>query len=1015
MGEIKAGVVVVTEFCRPNAEQFQGYIDYINRNEAVRNENTEKYNLYQDYMGNPEKTTGLFTADKDTLTKKEKNELKEIFTKAQENESIMWQTVISFDNRWLKQHGIINEEENLIDEGKLKEVARGGVRRMLEAEGLENAVWSGAIHFNTDNLHIHIATVEPVPMREQKEYTQYEYSYENGKRVKTPILDDEGNPVTKMEYKGRFKQSSIEKCKSHVVNELINDKENNIKINNIIRESIVRQKQDHPLSKDADFMNAFEALYQKMPDVNRNLWNYNNPIIASVREQIDAISLMYMEKYHADEFLELQERIKTQEEVYKESYGDSKKDYAAGKMKDLYTRLGNAILKEMKSYDKEVDEFEKNNQDFPGENELEKVTDNNEKANGFDLGVINDPLQNNGMDSDNFTASGEEKTEQQIDDFIEPEVEVESSFYKWSKEYKKAKKLLHQKKPDYEAAIQILLNEHRAGNILATYELGDIYKYGRGKTISAETAEKYYARALAGFEYQLDNPETGNMTPEALDRKVSYLNYRVGKMYYYGMGTETDYDRAFNFFTDAEDNQYAKYMLGKMKYYGQGIEKNWSGAFADFASISKGNAYAAYKAANMIENGEVPEEIIGEIDKDTLYAHAFNGFMSMELKQQDDNLEYRIGMMYLTGKGVEENREAAIKYLEQAAEARNIYAMNKMAAIYLEENSQDKIPVAVDYLKEAATRGKNSMAMYTLGNVYSSDNYGMKNQDEAIKWYLKAEEIENEFASYKLGKLYLADKQYDIAIEHFEKCDSKYAAYNLGKIYMNESLEQYDFGKGMEHMKQAAEQGNSFAQYRVGKEYYTGEKVNQDLDKAIHWFSEAAKQDNEYATYNLGKIYYEKKEYENAVNEFEKIENENMKPFADYYMGKMYLDKESNLYDVDKGISYLEKSAEGGNSAASVSLAFIYLKGDGVKRNSVLGRGWMERAAEDGNEFASKFLEQMKQNGYYKQSNMRLGKTRAMILSNATQFLKKALKDEWQKRQNEREYEMMMSQGEEKE
>ncbi len=55
MGEIKAGVVVVTEFCRPHTSKYQGYIDYINRTEAVRNENTAKYNLYQDYMGNPKK------------------------------------------------------------------------------------------------------------------------------------------------------------------------------------------------------------------------------------------------------------------------------------------------------------------------------------------------------------------------------------------------------------------------------------------------------------------------------------------------------------------------------------------------------------------------------------------------------------------------------------------------------------------------------------------------------------------------------------------------------------------------------------------------------------------------------------------------------------------------------------------------------------------------------------------------------------------------------------------------
>lgn len=38
---------------------------------------------------------------------------------------------------------------------------------IIKSEGLEHAVWSAGIHYNTDNLHVHIATVEPYPMREK--------------------------------------------------------------------------------------------------------------------------------------------------------------------------------------------------------------------------------------------------------------------------------------------------------------------------------------------------------------------------------------------------------------------------------------------------------------------------------------------------------------------------------------------------------------------------------------------------------------------------------------------------------------------------------------------------------------------------------------------------------------------------------------------------------------------------------------------------------------------------------
>ena len=1069
MGKIKAGVVVVTEFCRPEADEFQGYIDYINRNEAVRNDNIAKYNLYQDYMGNPQKTTGLFTADKDKLTNQDKEELKDIFIKAQENESIMWQTVISFDNLWLKQYGISNEDGTFTDQAKLMEVIKGGVRRMLEAEGLENAVWSGAFHFNTDNLHIHIATVEPAPMREKKLYVQYDEVYKDGKKYKFPILDEKGEPVKKMEYKGRFKQSSIKKCKSYVVNELVNDKENNIKINNIIRESIVRQKQEHPLSADADFIKKFEKLYEQMPDVNRNLWNYNNSIIAPLRQTIDEISKMYIDKYHTEEFKELKERIAAQEEIYKEAYGNSEKDYASGKMKDLYTRLGNTILKEIRNYDKELKNLEK----------TQGVINAPLEENGEnELGVRNDPLNEKAdflEDLENFI----EEPEAIIDDFIEPEVDVESSFYKWSDNFKKAKKLIHQKKPDYETAIKLLGKEHSKGNILATYELGDVYKYGRGRTISAKTAQKYYMNAFQGFVHQYNKALNSNEWN--IENKKSYLAYRIGKMHYYGQGTKNDYEEALNMF-EKSGNQYATYMLGKMAYSGQGMEMDYEIAFEYFMSVSGENAYASYKAASMIENGEISTEE----SQEKLYQQAFSGFMDMEEKQEDDNLEYRIGMMHLKGRGTKVDKEQAEAYLTKSAQAGNVYAKYQLAEIYLKRGNKEEIEKAVKYLKEAATKGDSAMAMYSLGKVYSSDREEYRDTDKAIYWYQKAEKKGNEFAAYKLGKIYLKNGEIENAIKHLEKCNNKYAWYSLGRIYLDNTLKQYnaamgidymeqaasegnafaqyrigreyylgtnvekdiqkaiywlnqaveqeseyaaytlgviyldkdleeyyDQEKGMQYLEQAAEKGNMFAQYRAGKEYYSGERIEQDIDKAIHWLGKASEQGNEYASYTLGKIYYDQKSYEKAESEFLKCSIENILPYSEYYLGKIHLDKDGKMFAPPKGITYLEQSAEHGNTTAAVSLGILYLKGDIVKQNKVLGRTWMEKAANEGNEFAAKFLEQMDSKGYYYQTNFRMGQMRAMILCNATQFLKKALKDEWQKRQNEREHEILVSQQQE--
>lgn len=358
MGNIKAGVVVVTKFCKAGSNQFTSYINYIDRKEATRTANCSKYNLYQDYMGNPEKTTGLFTQVTNDLSEIEKENLKNIFEKAQENDALMWQTVISFDNRWLEKNGLYDAEKQILDEESIKSITRNAVNKMLKSEGLENAVWSGAIHYNTDNIHVHIATVEPEPMREKKEYIQYRYRTVEGKKIREPQRDASGNMIKKEEYKGRFRQSSINSCRQSIVNQILHEKENNLQINSIIRGSILDQKQRHPLASDRKLKNEFIKLYQKMPDCNRNMWNYNNPIMASVKADIDNLSTRYLNQYHKKEFEEFKERIGLQNEKYQEAYGTTGRNYQEGKMQDLYTRLGNAILKEMRSYDAEQREME---------------------------------------------------------------------------------------------------------------------------------------------------------------------------------------------------------------------------------------------------------------------------------------------------------------------------------------------------------------------------------------------------------------------------------------------------------------------------------------------------------------------------------------------------------------------------------------------------------------------------------------------------------------------------------
>lgn len=525
------GIVVVTEFCTPDSNKFQDYISYIDRDEAIRRENMDKYSLfggYIDYVGNPQKASGLFTKEKEELSVEQKKALKELFKTAQENGSLMWQTVISFDNAWLKEHGYYDDEIGLMHEKRFVAAIRTGIGAMLKSEALDNAVWAADIHHNTDNIHVHVATVEPMPQREKKQYVQYEKVIENGKwkykkqynentgkMEKIPLIGDDGLPIIREEFKGKFKNKSLKVCKAKIMGELAMTKEVNIDITRIIREKLINKDTISGLYYDVDFRHAFVDLYNKMPTgVSRNLWTYNSSIMKNLRPELDALTEKYIEKYHKDDFIALKRQLEALSDKYEKGYGGSNNHYIENKIDDIYTRIGNQILKEIRHLDDRM----------------------NKKAEP------KEPLAQTAI-------------EPAGDEVIHTDEGTE--YIAWSENYKKAKALILDKQ-DYEKAHELLKEESGKGNALALYELGDIYRFGRGKKINQTTADKYYEEAFKIFKsiYEDDGSIKTNMK--------RYMAYRIGKMYNYGLGVEEDIHAAISWYEKAAamGNEYAEYRLG---------------------------------------------------------------------------------------------------------------------------------------------------------------------------------------------------------------------------------------------------------------------------------------------------------------------------------------------------------------------------------------------------------------------------------------------------------------------
>lgn len=376
-----ASIVVVTRFCEAKGKTFSEYINYIDRDNATKRDALDKYNLFGEYikyMENEEKTvqkhyekgtekvSSLFTKDRDCLNSEDKENLKKLFEMAQENGSNMWQTVISFDNSYLSEIGVYDSKTKLLNEKVLIASGRKAICSMLEKEGLQNAIWTASFHYNTDNIHIHIATVEPTPMREKKYYKEWERNEEGkiklkkneltGKLERIPLLDDKGNQITTLKYKGKFKEDSIKTLKRVLSSELDQDKESIVEISNMLRE-IIRNKKNEELLKNPKFKDKLLDIYSQIKDtgVERRYWNYNQKNFAHIKPKIDDLSNLFIQTYHSDDFNIILSKIEEKEANFKRIYGGDnnyKENKLYSKNDGLYTRLGNAILKEIQNYDR---------------------------------------------------------------------------------------------------------------------------------------------------------------------------------------------------------------------------------------------------------------------------------------------------------------------------------------------------------------------------------------------------------------------------------------------------------------------------------------------------------------------------------------------------------------------------------------------------------------------------------------------------------------------------------------
>ena len=347
------GVIDSTKFVTPHSSGFENYLNYMNRSEAVRTKAYSEYNAafddlkhkdfetYNYYMSNPEKTSALFNSKYDFLTPEQMEGVMDQFRQAQRNQSLMWQHVISFDNSWLEKHGHYNPVTHDLDEATVMRATRNAMTELIHNEKMEGAVWTASIHYNTDNIHVHIAMVEPHPTREK-----YYPVDKQGQRIKDPKTGEEV-----WEYRGKLHPQNLSRIKSQVASAIADQSEMLTTIDQLSRQYIGQREQLYQgIRGDRILQKKYDEIYRCLPSQS-HLWKYNNNALSEVRPMIDAFIETYIETYHSERFGELKDVLDKAVAFYKETYGESHyQDFKTNKLKDLYSSLGNGLLKDMQDY-----------------------------------------------------------------------------------------------------------------------------------------------------------------------------------------------------------------------------------------------------------------------------------------------------------------------------------------------------------------------------------------------------------------------------------------------------------------------------------------------------------------------------------------------------------------------------------------------------------------------------------------------------------------------------------------
>lgn len=251
-----------------------------------------------------------------------------------------------------------------------------------------------------------------------------------------------------------------------------------------------------------------------------------------------------------------------------------------------------------------------------------------------------------------------------------------------------------------------------AGDKFAYYLVGMLY-LSKGEAEKIDEGEK---RMLKYYE-EYQNGDSAQVLAEL----YAYCEAKI------------DYQKAFEYATiAANDDEASGYqVLGALYLYGLGVEKNLEKAEENYIQAAAlGDELSMNQIGYMYSGEEGGEEKPDQ---------AFYWFKEASKKGNDAGM-YNLGCCYRDGFGVEADDETAAEWFKKSADLGNVSAMKDLGEYY-QEVLIDTNKAKMWYTK--AAEAGDAEAQNKIGVFYANE----ENYSEAIKWYQKAMEQKNAWAT----------------------------------------------------------------------------------------------------------------------------------------------------------------------------------------------------------------------------------------------------------------------------